>query len=362
MSLESQPLVSVLTPVYNGERYLSECIESVLAQTYQNWEYCIVNNCSTDRTLEIAQTYAERDKRIRIHNNKEFVSFSQNWNIAFRQIPLSSRYCKVVHADDWLFPECVMRMVELAEAHPTVAIVGAYALRNDHVAWDGLPYPSTVFPGREICRKSFLGGPYVFGSPTSLLIRSDEARKRPEFYSNTNLHCDIEVCLDILADRDFGFVHQVLTFTREHSEAQSAFSRRFGTDYLATLEHLTKYGRTYLSEREFEGCLTRCWERYYAFLGAKVFQTTEKGFWKFQRNKLEKLGYSLSHLKVAMPVLVELLDLALNPMKTTMRVARKIAHLSGHTTRSVEQTDSRGKDSSALPRNFQQHSNREALK
>lgn len=60
MNPELQPLVSILTPVYNGEEYLAECIESVLGQTYQNWEYCIVNNCSTDRTLEIANGYAKR--------------------------------------------------------------------------------------------------------------------------------------------------------------------------------------------------------------------------------------------------------------------------------------------------------------
>ena len=59
------PLVSVLTPVYNCEKYLRTCIESVLAQTYTNWEYVIVNNCSTDGTLAIAQEYAAADSRIR---------------------------------------------------------------------------------------------------------------------------------------------------------------------------------------------------------------------------------------------------------------------------------------------------------
>src|SRR5688572_27923951 len=97
----AQPLVSVLTPVYNGEKYLAECIESVLAQTYDNWEYVIVNNCSTDRTFEIAQQYANKDKRIRIHNNSTFVGCDTNGNIAFRQISAESKYCKVVHADDW---------------------------------------------------------------------------------------------------------------------------------------------------------------------------------------------------------------------------------------------------------------------
>ena len=55
MKLPKEPLVSVVTPVYNGEKYLEECIESVLNQTYKNWEYIILNNCSTDRTLEIAE-------------------------------------------------------------------------------------------------------------------------------------------------------------------------------------------------------------------------------------------------------------------------------------------------------------------
>src|SRR5712692_9727325 len=92
MDLQTQPLVSVVTPVYNGEKYLAECIESILAQTYQNWEYIIVNNCSTDRSLEIAQGYAKKDARIRIYNNQEFVGMIQNHNIALGQISSESKY------------------------------------------------------------------------------------------------------------------------------------------------------------------------------------------------------------------------------------------------------------------------------
>src|SRR6266581_1256369 len=86
MDMQTQPLVSLVTPVYNGEKYLAECIESVLVQTYQNWEYIIVNNCSTDRSREIAEGYAKQDARIRIHTNQKFVGMIQNHNIAFRQI------------------------------------------------------------------------------------------------------------------------------------------------------------------------------------------------------------------------------------------------------------------------------------
>jgi glycosyltransferase involved in cell wall biosynthesis len=327
MKPDAQPLVSVLTPVYNGDKYLAECIESVLAQTYQNWEYVIVNNCSTDRTLEIAQKYASQDKRIRIHNNETFVGCDANGNIALRQMSPDSTYCKVVHADDWLFSECIMKMVELAEAHPNVAIVGAYGLRNDHVSWDGLPYTSTVISGREICRKTLLGGLYVFGSPTSLLIRSDEVRKRPAFYNEANPQCDIEACFDILEDRDFGFVHQVLTFTRDHAASETSFCSRFGTDYLGTLEHLAKYGRTYLSDEEYDRCVRRSWNSYYSFLGEKLLYGKEKTFWEYHRNALHRLGHSLSIGQMARPVLLELLDLALNPLKTLTRVNRKVSRL-----------------------------------
>lgn len=156
-----QPLVSVVTPVHNGEKYLVECIESVLAQTYQHWEYVIVNNKSSDRSLDIAQEFAQKEPRIRIIDNSEFLPIVRNQNHALRMISPGSKYCKVLHADDWLFPECLERMVAIAEGNPSVGIVGAYRLDDVWVNLDGLPYPSTVVPGRQICWASLVRGPDV---------------------------------------------------------------------------------------------------------------------------------------------------------------------------------------------------------
>lgn len=331
MKPEAQPLVSVLTPVYNGQAYLAECIESILAQTYQNWEYVIVNNCSSDETLKIARTYADKDKRIRIHNNSEFVGCDQNGNIAFRQISVDSKYCKVVHADDWIYPECIMKMVELAEAHPTVAIVGAYGLSRANVQWVGLDETRTVFSGQEIFRAKVYGRRYLCGNPTSMLIRSEEVRKRPTFYNEANMHCDMESCFDILRARDFGFVHQVLTYVRvrAHEETEMGFSERFNTFILGDLEVLSKYGRAYLNETEYEQQLKVWWKRYYRFLGSRVFRNKQTGFWDYHRRELGRLGYSMSNVKITTAVLMELIELAFNPLMTSQRILRKLIWVAG---------------------------------
>ncbi len=284
MNLQEQPLVSVVTPVYNGEKYLAECIESVLAQTYQNWEYIIVNNCSTDRTLEIAQHYAKKDKRIRIHHNREFLGVIQNWNHALRQISTESKYCKVVHADDWIFPECIMQMIELAEVNPSVGIVGAYQLDGVRVKLDGVPcqtspgpggalHLATIVPGRDICRTSLLGGRYVFGSPTSLLIRSAIIRNREGFYDESVLHTDQDACYEVLQDWDFGFAHQVLTYSRRHDESiTSSFAKRLNTAAAEKIHRLKKHGPIYLSPDEYEKRLKKIIDDHYRLLAWSVIQ------------------------------------------------------------------------------------------
>ncbi len=323
MTSESQPLVSVITPVYNGEEYLSECIESVLAQSYDNWEYCIVNNCSTDRTLEIAESYAKKHKQIRIHNNSEFVSMAQNANNAFRQISLSSKYCKVIHADDWLFPECLTRMVEVAEAHPTVAIVGAYGLVGDRVKWDGLPYPSTVISGRDICRWTLLGRTYVFGNPTCLLLRSDVVRASDPFYDESNIHRDSEACFKILRGWDFGFVHQVLTYLRVREGSQTGYSKRYNTYLPNSIDRLLKFGPAVLSQDELNVRLNGSLAGYYSYLAESVFRLREKEFWSYHRAKMRDMGYPLSLPRLFTAVCEKTLDYVLNPKQTMERIWRK---------------------------------------
>src|SRR5687768_685276 len=98
------PLVSVVTPVYNTGEYLEEAIRSVLAQSYSNLEYIICNNHSTDASGEIAARYSSLDPRIRVVQPPRFLPQAENFNFALQQISPESRYCKMLLADDWMFP------------------------------------------------------------------------------------------------------------------------------------------------------------------------------------------------------------------------------------------------------------------
>jgi glycosyltransferase involved in cell wall biosynthesis len=291
------PRVSFVTPFFNTEKYLAECIESVLRQTYPNWDYVLVNNCSTDGSLRIAEKYARQfPERIRIKHSSEFLSQVQNYNHALRFISPESRYCKVVQADDWLFPDCVRSMVAVAEAHPTVGIVAAYELEGDEVRLDGLPYPSPAVSGGEVCRLYFLKGKYLFGTPTSLLLRSELIRSRDPFYDERLAPFeDGHACFDLLRTSDFGFVHQVLTYSRRDNESILSRVRPFDLELLIRLSMLVGHGRDFLGAHEFDHCLRDAERNYFHYLAKYACARHRKSseFWEYHRNGLAAINYSL---------------------------------------------------------------------
>ncbi len=318
------PLVSVVTPVYNGEKYLADCIESVLAQTYQNWEYVIVNNCSTDRTLQIAKRYAIKDKRISVRSNDHFVDSTANHNIAFQLISQRSTYCKVVSADDWLYPECIEKLVAEAEHTPTVGIVGSYAIYAKGIRWTRLPYDRTVFSGPEVCRLYLLGAIDAFGTPSTVLYRSSLVRSRCPFFPGPVENDDLEACLICLESNDFAFVHQILSFERIHDEATSTKLRQFNSFLLDRIELLSKYGPRYLTHDQLERRMKELLRDYYKYLAVAAVNLRSEEFWTYHRTRLKGMGYRLRGLRLTGSICMKLLDLLLNPKHTIDKLLRRL--------------------------------------
>lgn len=312
MNKASNPVVSIVTPVYNGAEYLSECIESVLAQTYPDWEYIIADNCSTDGSAEIARQYAAKDRRIRVLKNSQFLRALPNHNAALRQISPASKYCKVVFADDWIFPECLERMVARAEEYPSTGIVGAYVLEGRQVICTGLPYATALVSGREICRRHFLDRLYVFGSSNAVLFRSDLVRNKDPFFNEANVHADTEVCFSLLKSSDFGFVHQVLTFTRVRPGSRTAISDEIQTCYAGMLQTLLAHGPDYLSSDELEDFLQRHMSEYYGFLGKSLLLRRNKAI-DYHKKKINEVGVGFRWTRVMRGALETLASHVLNP-------------------------------------------------
>ena len=331
----SLPLVSIVTPVHNEAEHLAECIESVLAQTYENWDYTIVDNCSTDGSAEIAHCYAERDQRIRVSQNRELLPIIRNHNAALRQISDASKYCKIVFADDIIFPECIDRMVAVAEDHASVGIVGAYSLVGQEVKCVGLSYQITVADGREVCRKHWLEGRYLWGSANTVLYRSDLVRKHDPFYNEGNIHADDEVCFLLLETCDFGFVHQVLTFTRVRTESMTTVTNDMYTEFASTLHNLITYGANYLAPEELKSRVEQHLTSYYKVLGKNLLLGRDKHFWDYHKQMLTQVGVGFDRLRIAGGVLAVLGDAVLN-IKDTLGKLRRIRNKPSSTERLVE--------------------------
>jgi glycosyltransferase involved in cell wall biosynthesis len=319
--MNQEPFVSVVTPVYNGEPFLGECIESVLGQDYTNWEYIIVNNCSTDGSLALAEAYARRDPRIRVVTNKTFVNALENHNNAFRQISALSEYCKVVSADDRLAPQALGKYVRLAVENPTVGIVGARQQSKERVKWQGIPENVSMMSGREACRLGLLQGIHVFGNPTSVLYRSELIRRTDSFFPHSEPHADTSACYASLRECDFGFIHEVLSFERVHEGQVSSRVRLLGADYCAYLEVLIQYGPFYLSEAELASRREELLAEYYRMLGTGVLKMRGRDFWEFHRRKLSRFGLPFDRMRVLIEAVRELIAEVRNPV-TAMRKFR----------------------------------------
>jgi glycosyltransferase involved in cell wall biosynthesis len=294
--------VSLLTPVYNGEEYLEECIQSVLRQTYSNWEYVIVDNLSVDRTPEIADRYARLDSRVTVIHASEFVDMWANHNRAISAMDPASRYCKFVQADDWIYPECVERMVDVAEQNPSAGIVGAYALNVNRVQLDGLfSYSQTMIEGHEALRRLVLGSwmDWVVGGPTSVLLRSDCTRDLPDFFDRRVFHADADASFRVLLSADFGFVHQVLTFMRgDNPRGTTSYAQRVYSFFPTEGRMLIRYGPKVMPLKEYRGAMRRWLRRYGRWLTHQALRPRRRAqqeFHDFHRNEIDWMIVDTKH-------------------------------------------------------------------
>jgi glycosyltransferase involved in cell wall biosynthesis len=231
--------VFVFIPTFNCERFICKTIESVLAQTYTNWEALVLDDCSTDRTFEIASQYSQPDGRIRVLKNDSNLGMVNNWNkgITF----CKSNYFVKLDGDDTWAPEMLAKAIQILEDNPEVGLVFSSYVNidlKDEIIKGSRP----VFPGFAQ-NKSFSCIPLVqegsmkmlsypilrqglsamrtrifaqIGGYRFLLTKSTQASADTEFYFRLGCHFKI-YCVD-----------DVLYYYRVHPESISSRDQNEG--------------------------------------------------------------------------------------------------------------------------------------
>lgn len=227
----NQPLVAIAVPVYNTEKYFRDCLDHILSQTYKNWICYITDNASTDSSYQIAIEYEAKDARFKVFRNEKTVSAFKNWNITLgRMTDVPAKYIKYECADDWMFPECIEKMVELHEQDEKIGAVYAYRLQDKMVDCDGLDiYEGNIFEGIDILRKMTTN---ITGGLGQALYRMEVLKKiSPELHviNENNIHCDVELNDNVMILSKVGFIYQVLTYYRRHEGQVLSFAEKTNT-------------------------------------------------------------------------------------------------------------------------------------
>jgi len=195
------PRVSVSVPMYNGADHIGECIDSVLQQTFTDFELVLVDDASSDRTVEIARSFD--DGRIRIIQNPQRLGAEGNWNAALEH----SRgvYVKVLSHDDVIYPTCLEHQVAVLEADPELLWV---TVRRDILDGDsrilvrdrGLKGLSGKLEAPGIFRVLIRSGTNIFGEGAAVLMRRDAAISAGGFDGRRGYVIDLDLWIRLLLE------------------------------------------------------------------------------------------------------------------------------------------------------------------
>ena len=218
--------VSVLLPVYNGEKYLAACLDSVVTQDFKDMEILVSDDCSTDGTIEIIKYYAARDARIRWWQNTRNLGQAPNHNVCLKAA--RGGFIKFIHADDkLLFPAALAWMVEILDKDDSVSLVGSasYIMDEDsrQLSRRNNFTRSGLWDGKDVIVKCLEANANLIGEPTGTLFRREQARRG--FDVRYRQIMDMEMWFHLLQQGRFAYIAEPLFAYREHPQQETATVR-----------------------------------------------------------------------------------------------------------------------------------------
>ena len=211
------PKISVCIPTYNYGKFISDAIESVLAQTFKDYELIVVDNCSTDGTKDLVSKYSAIDPRIMYYVNESNLGMVGNWNRCLEYA--RGEYIKILCADDVLTSNCLQKQNDLLDCHENVLLVSSQRFVTDVVLKPvtvlKLSDENTLFDGRHMIQRCLLEWNLI-GEPTAVLFRKKTARRG--FNTEYKQVADMEMWFHLLEGGSFGYIPEPLCYIRQHDE------------------------------------------------------------------------------------------------------------------------------------------------
>ena len=286
--------VSVCIPTYNYAGFLPQTIESILRQSFKEFELLIIDDCSTDDTAAIVSDYASRDRRIRFCVNKQRLGMVDNWNACLAEV--RGRYIKFVFADDLLLAkDALWRMMVAIALSRRISLVCCARRIIDSSSLDlriETPFDrDLVTGGLELITLCLTRQHNLIGEPTAVMFKKADAARG--FLREFRQIVDQEMWFHILEMGDCAFIREPLVAFRKHPGQQSVQNRREPLAVLADVfrlneKYLSKaYVRLNRSQKMFIewDCLYRLWRlhtsRQIPRKSAVDAIDRRYGFWKF---------------------------------------------------------------------------------
>ena len=202
------PTVSVLVTVYNREAYLQETLKSILASTFDNFEVLVVDDCSTDQSVRIAQQIQNTDPRVQVILNEQNLG---DYGNRMKAASLAKgKYLKYVDSDDLIYPHSLQLMVDAMERHADAAIGLAHSLPEDDSPYPWLLEPAVAY------QKQFLDRGCMSCGPTGAIIRHSAFQACGGFHKQWGVLSDRELWLRMAATWPIVLLPPGLVWWRRH--------------------------------------------------------------------------------------------------------------------------------------------------
>jgi len=216
------PTVSICMPNYNFARYLPEAIESALRQSYTDFEFIIIDNCSTDNSVDIIKYYAERDSRIRFSVNDRNIGPVNNMNLCLQQA--QGEYVKFLFSDDLFVTDNALQwMVTILAEHDVISLVASARHVIDdqsNIIKTWSEYKGEIgYAGTKIIQDCLIEQKNKIGEPSVVLFRKKYAARG--FDIRYKQAVDLEMWLHLLEQGDFAYISEPLCAFRQHLQQQT---------------------------------------------------------------------------------------------------------------------------------------------